>query len=132
MYNKAQAPIGTKKSKGLLKALSQLSGVDFPANLRPVFTRYGIAFAQCGEQNFQPKTPAVAINFNDKILITNPTIYYLGLSVVCVGIIAIIVGIITHFTGDFFLPASLWCVIGMPTAVIGGILIPFGLTKNGG
>lgn len=74
----------------------------------------------------------MAINFNDKILITNPTIYYLGLSVVCVGIIAIIVGIITYFTGDIILPASIWCVIGMPTTVIGGILIPFGLTKNGG
>jgi len=110
-------------------------GVDFPdflAIFSPVFTGYGIAPALCGKQNFQLKATPVAINFNDKILITNPTIYYLGLSVVCVGIIAIIVGIITHFTGDLILPASIWCVIGTPTTVIGGILIPFGLTKNGG
>ena len=72
----------------------------------------------------------MAINFNDRILVTNPTTYYLGLSVLCAGIIAIIVGIITHFTGDVLLPASGWCALGTPTTVIGGILIPFGLTKR--
>jgi hypothetical protein len=71
----------------------------------------------------------MAINFSNKILITNPTTYYIGLSVAIVGVIAIIVGVVTLFTGDFLLPASAWCAIGIPTAGIGGILIPFGLTK---
>jgi hypothetical protein len=72
----------------------------------------------------------VAIDFNDKILVTNPTTYYIGLSVACAGIVAIIAGIVTHFTGDFLLPASAWCALGIPTAAVGGILVPFGLTKN--
>jgi hypothetical protein len=72
----------------------------------------------------------MAINFNDKILVTNPTTYHLGQGVICAGIMAIIVGIITHFTGDFFLPASLWCVLGVPTMVIGAIFMRNGLTKN--
>jgi hypothetical protein len=34
-----------------------------------------------------------------------------------------------YFTGDVLLPASAWIALGIPTAAIGGILIPFGLTK---
>jgi hypothetical protein len=64
--------------------------------------------------------------------VTNPTTHYLGKGVLCVGIIAVIAGVITHFTGDFLLPAPLWCALGIPMAVIGGILMKCGLTKNGG
>jgi len=71
----------------------------------------------------------MAINFNDKILVTNPTSYCLGIGVACGGIIAIIVGIITCFTGDFLLPALGWCALGVPTTVIGGIFVACGLTK---
>jgi hypothetical protein len=71
----------------------------------------------------------MGINFSDKILVTNPTTYYIGLSVACVGILAIVVGSLTYFTGDVLLPASAWIALGIPTAAIGGILIPFGLTK---
>jgi hypothetical protein len=73
----------------------------------------------------------MAIDFNDKVLVTNPTTHYLGRGVLCVGIVAIAVGIITHFTGDFILPASAWCAFGIPTAVIGWIFLQSGLTKNG-
>ena len=72
----------------------------------------------------------MGINFDDKILITNPTTYNLGRIVVCAGIIAMIVGIMTHFTGDFLIPAFAWCALGIPTMVIGGILVACGLTKR--
>ena len=72
----------------------------------------------------------MAIDFSSKILVTNPTTHYLGRGVVCAGIIAISVGIITHYTGDVLLPASAWCAFGIPIMVIGGILMKNGLTKN--
>jgi len=72
----------------------------------------------------------MAINFSDKVLVTNPTTHYLGRGIVCVGIIAISVGIITYFTGDLLIPASAWCVLGIPITVIGGIFMRNGITKN--
>jgi hypothetical protein len=72
----------------------------------------------------------MAINFSKKVLVTNPTTYYLGLSVLCTGLVAITVGVITSFTGDLFIPAPGWCAMGMPTSIIGGILMPFGLTRR--
>ena len=72
----------------------------------------------------------MAIDFSNKILVTNPTTYYIGLSVAFAGIVAIIFGIITSFTGDILLPASGWCALGVPTAGTGGVLMPFGLTRQ--
>ncbi len=72
----------------------------------------------------------MAIDFSDKILVTNPTTYVLGQGVSSVGIMTLIVGIITHFTGDIFLPAFAWCALAVPTMVIGGILVACGLTKR--
>ena len=72
----------------------------------------------------------MAINFNDKVLITNPTSYYLGRGVLCVGIIAIIVGAITSFAGDFLIPASAWIVIGIGPTFIGWVVMRSGLRKN--
>jgi hypothetical protein len=72
----------------------------------------------------------MAINFNDKVLVTNPTTHFLGRGVLTVGIIEIIVGVVTHFTGDLLLPADAWCALGIPTAVVGFIFFRNGLTKN--
>lgn len=72
----------------------------------------------------------MAINFNDKVLITNPTSYYLGRAVLCVGIIAIIVGLITFFAGDFLMPASGWVVAGIGPTFIGWVVMRSGVTKN--
>jgi hypothetical protein len=72
----------------------------------------------------------MAINFSDKILVTNPTTYHLGRAIVCWGFIAIIVGSVTYFTGDFLIPALAWCALGMPTVVIGAILVAYGVTKR--
>jgi len=72
----------------------------------------------------------MAINFNDKTLVTNPTSYYLGRGVLVIGIIAIVIGVITHFTGDIFLPAAAWCAFGVLPVFIGLVLMKSGLTKN--
>jgi hypothetical protein len=72
----------------------------------------------------------MAINFSDKMLVTNPTTYHLGRGVLGAGLLAISVGVITHFTGDFLLPDMAWCAVGVPTAVVGGIMMRCGLTKN--
>jgi len=74
----------------------------------------------------------MGINFNNRVLVTNPTTYGLGLCVMGMGIMAIIVGIITYFTGDLLIPGLGWCALGTPTLVIGGILRVNGLTRNGG
>jgi len=72
----------------------------------------------------------MAINFNDRILVTNPTTHYLGRGVFGVGISAILTGLITHFTGDILLPAAAWGAFGVPTVFIGGILMKCGMTRN--
>jgi len=72
----------------------------------------------------------MAINFSKRVLVTNPTTYYLGLGVLCAGVATTCVGVITYFTGDLYMPPPGWCAVGMPTSVIGGILMPFGLTKR--
>ena len=72
----------------------------------------------------------MAINFSDKVLITNPTSYYLGRGVLFTGFGVIVVGVITHFTGDVVLPAMAWCALGPPTIVIGLVLKRSGLTRN--
>jgi hypothetical protein len=72
----------------------------------------------------------VAINFSDKTLVTNPTCYHLGRAVAFIGIMAIIIGIITYFTGDVILPSKAWPALGVPACVIGVIFVRCGLTKN--
>ena len=72
----------------------------------------------------------MAINFSDKILITNPTSFNLGRGILLVGIIAILLGVITYFTGDFLMPTLIWCAAGAVTVVIGLIVRASGLTKR--
>ena len=72
----------------------------------------------------------MAINFNDKVLVVNPTSYFIGRSVLAVGIVAIILGVITQFTGDFLVPANLWIAMGIPTGVAGTIVLRSALRKN--
>jgi hypothetical protein len=72
----------------------------------------------------------MAINFNDKVLVVNPTTFFIGRSVLSVGIIAIAVGVITQFTGDFLLPANLWLALSIPTTVAGAMVLWSSLRKN--
>ncbi len=72
----------------------------------------------------------MAINFNDKVLVVNPTTFFIGRGVLLVGIVAIVAGAITHFTGDFFLPTNLWIALGVPTVVAGAMVLWSSLRKN--
>jgi hypothetical protein len=125
MYNMMQARFVREMKKECLEERLKCRGVI------PLQARDGTVVAVYGEQNFKLETTLVAINFNDKVLVTNPTTYHLGRGIVCGGIIAIIIGVITHFTGDCLLPAPAWCALGIPTTVIGEIFRRNGLTKNG-
>jgi hypothetical protein len=71
----------------------------------------------------------MAINFSDKILVTNPTVFHLGRGIVITGAVAMVVGVVTCYTGDFLMPALAWCAWAVPTIVIGTIFIYSGLTK---
>ncbi len=72
----------------------------------------------------------MAINFNDKVLVTNPTSFYLGRGVLIVGIVAIVIGAVSFFLGDFVLPAPAWIALGAPTIFIGVVVMISGLRKN--
>ncbi len=72
----------------------------------------------------------MAINFNDKVLVVNPTIFFIGRSVLGMGLIAIVLGIVTQFTGDFLVPANLWVAFGIPATVAGAIVTHSALRKN--
>ncbi|MEI9998473.1 MAG: hypothetical protein WDO13_04570 [Verrucomicrobiota bacterium] len=54
----------------------------------------------------------MAINFSDRILITNPTAFHLGRGIVVASALAFGFGIVTYFTGDILLPALAWCARG--------------------
>jgi hypothetical protein len=72
----------------------------------------------------------VAIDFSDRILITNPTSYHLGRGILFVGLVDLAIGGITYyFDQDFLLPPLAWCIMSAPTLAIGGILMACGLTK---
>jgi hypothetical protein len=72
----------------------------------------------------------VAINFSDRILITNPTAYHLGRAIVFIALGDIAIGAITYYFGDFlWMPPLAWCIIAAPKLLIGVILVACGLTK---
>jgi hypothetical protein len=79
---------------------------------------------------FNVERKFVGINFNDKVLITNPTSFHLGRGILMVGIIAIAVGGITYFTGDFLMPASAWVVCGLAPTFSGWAIMRSGVRKN--
>jgi hypothetical protein len=71
----------------------------------------------------------MAINFSNKVLVTNPTSYNLGRGVFFAGLMAFLFGLVTIYTGDVILPAQAWCAFGVPIAVIGIFFARSGLTK---
>jgi hypothetical protein len=70
------------------------------------------------------------MNLSDKMLVTNPTTYGLGIIVISAGIFTVILGVITLYTGDILLPAGAWCAFGIPTTVIGGIMMAAGISRK--
>jgi hypothetical protein len=119
-----------KREAKLLGGYSFFSSNENYGTLTSAFCKYGIVSAAFREQKSGASKTNMAINFSDKVLVTNPTTYNLGRGVLCAGIVAILVGIVTHFTGDVLIPALGWCAFGVPTIVIGGIFMTNGLTKR--
>ena len=71
----------------------------------------------------------MAVDFSEKIQITNPAGFYLGRFIVITGIIVLAVGLVTMYTGDILLPALAWCALSIPALGIGAILIAVSETK---
>ena len=73
----------------------------------------------------------MGMDFNDRVLVTNPTTNFLGRCVGGIGIIEILVGVVTQFTPeDLFMPSLAWCALGIPTLVVGIIFMRNSLAKN--
>lgn len=65
----------------------------------------------------------MAIDFNAKTHITNPTAYSLGRGVIFAGIMALAIGAISWFTTDIIMPATAWFAVAVPTLVTGIIMM---------
>ena len=70
------------------------------------------------------------MDLGDKNIITNPTLYWIGKAIVCLGIVAINFGIVTYITGDFIVPPSGWGVLGLVIIVTGVIIGSCGIRRN--
>jgi hypothetical protein len=69
------------------------------------------------------------MDFSNKILILRPATFLLGRSILLLGLGALIVGVVTYFTGEFLLPANAWLAAAIPTSAIGGILVGSSVTR---
>jgi formate/nitrite transporter FocA (FNT family) len=72
----------------------------------------------------------MGINFNDKVLVANPTTHFLGRIVFGLGIVSIIIGVITLYTEEFLMVPTGWIAIGIPMGVTGVIMMRSALRKN--
>jgi hypothetical protein len=97
-------------------------------NFRQLFVFNGTTAAIIKRNKTHQDVP-VAIDFSGKILVTNPTAFHLGRSIVFIGVIPIGIGVISYFAGDILMPAMGWFAVAAPTVVIGAILVACGLTK---
>lgn len=71
----------------------------------------------------------MAVDFSEKIQITNPVAFHLGRYTVIAGFFVLALGLITMYTGDLLLPALAWCALAIPALAIGAILIAVSVTK---
>ncbi len=72
----------------------------------------------------------MAIDFSDRILITNPTAYHLGRSIVFVALIAIAVGGLADCTGASLMPAVAGGAGARPASGSGAGLSAAGVRKS--
>ena len=78
-----------------------------------------------------PKTyQDVPVDFSARILITNPAIYHLGRGIVFFALIAIAIGCVSFYAGDFLIPAMGWVAGGVPAFITGAILIGCAVRKS--
>jgi hypothetical protein len=72
----------------------------------------------------------MAIDFSNRVMVTNPTFHFLGKTVFGLGIAAIATGVVTNYAGEFVLPPPGWFALSVPTLVTGGIFYCLGLTRS--
>jgi hypothetical protein len=71
----------------------------------------------------------VAIDFSNKLLIIHPAAFNLGRCIIVLGVLAVIVGVVTSYTGQFFEPPSVWFAAAVPTIGIGGAFVACSMTR---
>ena len=71
----------------------------------------------------------MAVDFSEKVQITNPPAFFLGRYILISGVVVLAVGLVTLYTGDVLMPALAWCALAIPPLAIGVILIGVSLTK---
>jgi hypothetical protein len=71
----------------------------------------------------------VALDFSNKVLIIHPVAYSLGRFIIVLGVLALIVGAVTSYTGQFFVPPSIWFAGSVPTIGIGGAFLACSMTR---
>jgi hypothetical protein len=64
----------------------------------------------------------MAINFSNRVMVTNPNFHFLGKLVLAGGLAMAATGVYTFYTDDFVIPAKAWLAVSVPTLVIGAIL----------
>ena len=69
------------------------------------------------------------MDLSNKFLIIHPSAFYLGWSIIILGILAVIAGAIACFGAQFFLPASIWFAASVPTIGIGGSFVACSMTR---
>ncbi len=71
----------------------------------------------------------MAIDFSNRLLIIHPAAFNLGRCVIGLGVLGIIAGAVTSYTGPFFLPPSVWFAGAVPTIGIGGAFVACSMTR---
>ena len=71
----------------------------------------------------------MAIDFSGRILVIHPVAFDLGRSILFLGTIVIVIGVVTCFSGAFLMPTLAWFAAAVPTLAIGGILVGCSVTR---
>jgi hypothetical protein len=71
----------------------------------------------------------VALDFSNKVLIIHPAAFNLGRLIIVLGVLALIVGVVTSYTGELFILPSLWFAGAVPTIGVGGVFVACSMTR---
>ncbi len=71
----------------------------------------------------------MALDFSNKVLIIHPAAFNLGRCIVALGVLGLIAGAVTSYTGQFFVPPSIWFAGSVPTIGVGGAFLACSMTR---
>jgi hypothetical protein len=69
------------------------------------------------------------MDLSNKFLIIHPAAFYLGWSIIILGVLAVIAGAVSYFGGQVFFPASIWFAAAVPTIGVGGSFVACAMTR---